>query len=394
MARFSVVVPLYNGARHIEECLLSVLGQTFDDFELIVVDDGSTDDSVRLVRDLCGSDARIRLIVRKKNGGTLRARRDGVLASSGEYVLLVDQDDALVRDALKHIDSELCSLPVDILHFGVNVIAESARAFDAADGMSNFLVPTPRELFGEEILTKQFSGCDGFDWHVHHKAFRGDLARAAWSSAEDVALVLSDDLYASFLLCSRAESYRAVSARWYEYHLGRGDTLGSALTLEAFRKLNERDAAAYALVSRAARVLGRKDIDGRVADVRDRLIEHVMNELHDNLPAEDQPSGIDDALGKWPADAVAGELFRFVRDRAYELFDTGIAPMSDDALFFLLSYAAHADALVGDEGSARYRSMREAAYRHLDDLRSVGSLPVDKKDASVLHRILSVLRRR
>ena len=328
--RFSVVVPLHDGGPYVEGCLQSILGQQLagSDLELVVVDDASTDDSAVRAQAVCDADPRARLLRHAQNGGTLRARRDGVLATRGEYVLLVDQDDELAPGALARVDEALRAHPVDILHFGVRVVAESPAAEGAAAGMQGFLTPPPRELQGPQILAQQFAETDGFDWNVHHKALRGELARAAWGELEDVELVLSDDLYACFALCARATSYLALAdAPWYEYHLGRGDTLGKKLTLGSFRTLADRDRRALeiveAYVARVRGELARDDWGARVADVCDRLASHAASELHDNLAGDDLDLGVAHLVATWPAPTVAGQLFRLVRDEAFAVWDAG-----------------------------------------------------------------------
>ena len=394
MPRYSIVVPTFNGAAHIAECLGSVLSQGVDDLEVIVVDDKSPDETPALVSALAERDPRVRLVERAENGGTLRARRDGVLSSTGDYVLLVDQDDALAPGALEAIEAALSEHNPDILHFGVNVIAENTAAEGAAAGMTGFLTPPARRLEGKKILQTQFSGDRGFDWHVHHKAYRGELARHAWSAARDVRLTLSDDLYASFLLCSMASTYVAVpDAPWYEYHLGRGETFGVRQTVEDVLATSERDHAALTLIEEfvGSGTVARDDWPARVADVRDRLIEHVMNELHDGLSAGEQRAAIDGVLSTWPADAVAGELYRFVRDRAYALFDVRTCPKSSDELHRLLADARRADELVSGPASPRYAIMKEAAERHLGDLES---LRAERSVRGVVRHLLARLRTR
>lgn len=87
---FSVVVPVYNVAQYIEECLNSVLNQTFTNFEIVCVDDGSPDNSVELIERF--DDPRIR-IVRQENRGLAAARNTGINASRGMFVALLDSDD-------------------------------------------------------------------------------------------------------------------------------------------------------------------------------------------------------------------------------------------------------------------------------------------------------------
>lgn len=326
MPRFSVVVPTYNGAAYVASCLESVLSQSVEDLEVVVVDDVSADNTVEVVREIAGRDHRVRLVSRAENGGTLRARREGVLATTGEYVMLVDQDDYLVDGALGRIDAVLQDNPVDILHFGVSVIAENEDAELAAAGMTDYLTPEPRLLVGDEILRAQFRSPDGFDWNVHHKAFKGDLARRAWGAASDVRLTLSDDLYVCFILCAMARSYVALAdSPWYEYHLGRGETFGNALSLEDALKTSQRDHDAFELAASFARsgMVERGDWDECLADVRERLIEHVMNELRDKLPPVDQESALRKVIEQWPVESVAEQLMRFARDDAYVALDSG-----------------------------------------------------------------------
>lgn len=97
---FSVVIPLYNKEKNIGGTIDSVLNQTFSDFELIVVDDGSTDRSAEIVASY--DDPRIRLI-RKKNGGVSSARNRGILEAQGEYIAFLDADDSWGENHLYEI---------------------------------------------------------------------------------------------------------------------------------------------------------------------------------------------------------------------------------------------------------------------------------------------------
>lgn len=95
----SVVIPLYNKENRIYYTINSVLNQTFKDFELIIVDDGSTDKSVEIVQ--CIHDSRIRLI-RKENGGPSSARNCGVHEAKFDWVMFLDADDEMIYDSLEH----------------------------------------------------------------------------------------------------------------------------------------------------------------------------------------------------------------------------------------------------------------------------------------------------
>ena len=85
MPRFSIIVAVYNAEQYLDECLDSICGQTCGDFEVICINDGSTDSSREILSDRSFSDARIR-VIDKANGGPSSARNDGLRISQGEYV--------------------------------------------------------------------------------------------------------------------------------------------------------------------------------------------------------------------------------------------------------------------------------------------------------------------
>ena len=92
--KVSVIIPLYNAEKYIIECINSVINQTYKELEIIVVDDGSTDDSLNIVRSMYGGDERV-IIVSQKNRGGCVARNVGIHRATGEYIQFLDADDKL-----------------------------------------------------------------------------------------------------------------------------------------------------------------------------------------------------------------------------------------------------------------------------------------------------------
>ena len=93
--KISVLIPAYNKERGIVRAVQSVTAQTWKNLEVIVLDDASTDRTAEQVEALCRQDARVRLVRREQNGGTLNARLDAFAASTGDYLLCLDADDTL-----------------------------------------------------------------------------------------------------------------------------------------------------------------------------------------------------------------------------------------------------------------------------------------------------------
>lgn len=113
----SVIIPTYNSARYIGSCIQSVLGQTFGAFEIIVVDDGSTDDTVRIVAEMAQRDGRIRLTRHMKNSGAASAPRNtGLRMSRGKYIGFLDSDDMYTPTALAELISIAEQWRADVVH--------------------------------------------------------------------------------------------------------------------------------------------------------------------------------------------------------------------------------------------------------------------------------------
>mgnify|MGYP004508460713 FL=1 len=105
--RFSIILPVYNVEKYLEECVKSILSQTFNDYEIILVDDGSADSSPLICDRLAKSDKRIR-VIHKKNGGAADCRNVGLDNAGGEYVIFIDSDDfVLSENFLNDIDKAL-----------------------------------------------------------------------------------------------------------------------------------------------------------------------------------------------------------------------------------------------------------------------------------------------
>lgn len=120
MPAISVIIPIYNSELWLDACIGSILAQTFNDFELILIDDGSSDSSAEICNRYGRTDGRIR-VIHKTNGGTSAARAEGVRASQGEFVFFADSDDSLEPECLENlyeilssrndIDIAICNLP-------------------------------------------------------------------------------------------------------------------------------------------------------------------------------------------------------------------------------------------------------------------------------------------
>jgi len=116
--RYSILIPIYNVQKYLERCLDSILAQTNTDYEVILVDDGSTDDSGNICNRYCEQYPDKFKVIHKQNQGLLSARRVGIVHAQGDYVCFLDSDDYWMPHTLETIDARLKESHADVLIFG------------------------------------------------------------------------------------------------------------------------------------------------------------------------------------------------------------------------------------------------------------------------------------
>ena len=117
----SVIIPVYNGEKILIRSLLSIESQSFEDFEIIYVDDCSKDNSTKLIKEFQKIDERIRLFINNKNRGTLYTKSFGVTQAKGKYILIIDQDDIYIdKNLFKQIYKKVLENDLDIIQFRYN----------------------------------------------------------------------------------------------------------------------------------------------------------------------------------------------------------------------------------------------------------------------------------
>lgn len=114
----SIIIPVYNGEKYIEKCLDSVLSQTYSNIEVIIINDGSTDNSYQILQEYAKKDNRI-FLLNQENAGSSLTRNTGIKYSKGEYITFVDIDDYLEKDAYEKVMNKLQD-DIDIACFSVS----------------------------------------------------------------------------------------------------------------------------------------------------------------------------------------------------------------------------------------------------------------------------------
>lgn len=213
MAKFSLVLPVYNVEKYIDRCLASCVGQSFDDFDIIIVDDCGQDGSIEKVRAWAEKDSRIKVVHHQQNLGTYHARHTGVMHAAGEYVFFLDPDDALEPKALSLLN-ELSMHAPDILLFSIRVVPPK-KFYQTEYSVPRFEMGI---LDIKKLLTSR-----GFAYGTPGKAYKRELVQDAFrdlSVPVSRRLIYGEDALLFARIIDRCRTIRVTPERLYVYFLG------------------------------------------------------------------------------------------------------------------------------------------------------------------------------
>ena len=119
--KITIVVPIYNAEKYLERCIKSILDQTYENLEIILVNDGSTDKSLEICEKFKAEDNRI-IIINKENGGVSSARNKGIDAATGKFIIFIDADDYIEKEMFEVLEEDLFKNNVDISMCGFRTV--------------------------------------------------------------------------------------------------------------------------------------------------------------------------------------------------------------------------------------------------------------------------------
>ena len=128
----SIIVPVYNAQDYIRKCLNSIIKQSYADIEIIIVNDGSTDNSINTIQDLMIEDNRIK-IINRENGGLSAARNTGIAHAKGEFLMFVDSDDELEKNAIEQLYNDINKNQSDVSMGKVSIIYDTHQELKDSD---------------------------------------------------------------------------------------------------------------------------------------------------------------------------------------------------------------------------------------------------------------------
>lgn len=212
----SIIIPVYNVEEYITDCLLSIKKQS-GDFEVIIVDDGSRDNSIIEAKTLIGNDSRFR-IISKVNGGLSSARNYGILEARGEYISFVDSDDIVSEDYIEILERRIKASNADMYIFDY---CRSKNTHELQDALVN--------LVAKEKKLKDFAG-QNFSWmRVVKKEF--------FDYINFPEGYLYEDVYVTTMLNTRVKSIEVIPKNLYGYRK-RDNSITTSSALKQFSILD------------------------------------------------------------------------------------------------------------------------------------------------------------
>lgn len=218
MGKISIVIPVYNGERFLARCIESVIKQTVSDWEIVLVNDGSTDSSGKICDTYAQKDERIR-VIHQQNQGYAGARNEGLKQVTGEYVMFVDSDDWIEPDTLETAFYGMESEHADYVIGGVNFVYYTDKSREKTAHIDR---GAPKEAYCFEMSDlaeagrKLWADCGPMYYCVWSRVFRMDIIRN-YHLRFNTSLRLQEDVNFTFCYMYHADHVYVSDRVFYNY---------------------------------------------------------------------------------------------------------------------------------------------------------------------------------
>ena len=228
--RISIIIPVYNAGKYLADCLESIRRQRMTSYEVVLIDDGSTDDSAAICDAYAEQDSRFS-VIHKTNAGVSSARNEGLKVAKGEYVMFVDSDDLVAEDSLDFMSAATENNP-DFVVGGFAIMEE--------DSLSGKVLPTASGYFQQENISDFFDStmlsCGELYRGPWAKLYRLSLIRSR-SLTFDVNLSYGEDKLFVYEYLRHVSSAASVNLSVYRYFRRTGTLSGGRTTEKRLSQL-------------------------------------------------------------------------------------------------------------------------------------------------------------
>lgn len=219
MCKVSIIVPVYNVEKYLKRCVNSIINQTFKDFELLLVDDGSTDLSGKICDKLKQSDNRI-AVFHKKNGGLSDARNYGLHFAKGEYITFIDSDDFVAADYIEILFNSISD------NCDVDISTVSVLHFSDEKPIKDIDLSLSKREFETEILDAKFAVKKMLlNDNISHEAWGKMYSKKLWDNIQFPFGQIVEDYSTTYRVFSKANKIAINNAKVYYYYQRAGSIL-------------------------------------------------------------------------------------------------------------------------------------------------------------------------
>jgi glycosyltransferase involved in cell wall biosynthesis len=219
MSKVSVVVPVYNAGNKLNKCIKSILGQTFTDIELILVNDGSTDNSLEICKEYEKKDSRI-ILINKKNEGSVSTRRRGIVESNSNYLMFVDADDWVDKNIIEILYTESIKNNVDIIVCNTYKVIGNGTLIKKKNQSWYF---NEDKIYNKEEIKNELAAAylhgHPFPASLFAKLYKKELVINSGKYLDNIHF-LGDDLYYNLEIFLKAEKIKVIDKALYYYRQG------------------------------------------------------------------------------------------------------------------------------------------------------------------------------
>ena len=209
MKKVSIILPIYNVEKYLEKCVDSVISQTYQNIEVILVDDGSKDSSGRICDELVENDNRIK-VIHKKNGGLASARNAGYEVATGEYLMYIDSDDVIKNDIVEKCVCTMEKEQSDVVIFGYEKTSEDGQVLETCRwGNKTYSHDEMVEYLYEAICNMSF----GYAWNKLYRKSVLDKSKVLG----DAKVIDREDLVYNLELLRFWNRITYINSVGYEY---------------------------------------------------------------------------------------------------------------------------------------------------------------------------------
>ena len=215
---FSILIPVFNTGKTLPRCLDSIFTQSCEDFEIILVDDASTDNSRQIAETYAKRDSRLKIIALSENSGRDNARLTAIKAASGNYIIFCDSDDELLPDFLEKA-KKYSESNCDIIVFGRTRVSGELVSAELRHQMRAWTLKHRQILKGKEIFQAFFLE-KKFSCALWGKCFKADLLQ--WYTPLEMGNCTASDFLRTMILLYHAKTLLYVRDKGYVYYFGAG----------------------------------------------------------------------------------------------------------------------------------------------------------------------------